>query len=151
MNLSRGFTLIEIMITVAIIGILAAIAIPQYAKYVKRARTSEALQHVNMIYMALADWYANPDLGDGAFLSSVQDDDNVGGNRTFANHFPAEAAWITSGDKNYEYAFAATVGSSGGFEPVVTASARNDQAVFGTVIKNRAGGRSTVISVSATY
>lgn len=39
---SRGFTLIEIMITVAIVGIVAAIALPSYRSYVDRARRADA-------------------------------------------------------------------------------------------------------------
>jgi len=42
-KVQKGFTLIELMIVIAIIGILAAVAVPQYSQYTKRARFAEVI------------------------------------------------------------------------------------------------------------
>ena len=145
----KGFTLIELMIVVAIIGILAAIAIPQYIKYVKRSRTTEAMQHTKKLYDALADWYANPDLGDGTFFTATTNAGKAGA-VPFSSHFPQETIWIDSGDKYYSYAVTTqTVG--GGTVPKVTATADNAEAVFGEVVISLGGGESTVSIVSSNY
>ena len=56
-KIQSGFTLIELMIVVAIIGILAAIAIPQYQNYVARAQMSEALSLASGGKVALAEYF----------------------------------------------------------------------------------------------
>jgi type IV pilus assembly protein PilA len=55
----KGFTLIELLVVVAIIGILAAIAIPQFAKYRERAFNSAAESDVRNFKTSMEAYYAD--------------------------------------------------------------------------------------------
>lgn len=72
MNAQKGFTLIELMIVVAIIGILAAIAIPQYQNYIARSQVARVMGEAGSIKTAVDNCLLNGKTALGANADQCQ-------------------------------------------------------------------------------
>lgn len=129
----KGFTMIELMVVVVIVGILAAIAIPIYGKYVKQARTTEATGRIGEIITASKAW---------AQEKTVWPTDS---------EFQAgEGILDPTATENFTYAITAGGGGdpSGPFQ--VTATGRNKMAGVSVVIDLNTINDNGQITVSET-
>jgi len=90
----KGFTLIELMIVVAIIGILAAIAIPNFLRFQARAKQSEAKQNLGAIFTAYTSYFSDNNTFPGATTMVV-------GSGSF--NCLAVADWEPKGTIRYNY------------------------------------------------
>lgn len=99
-NHCGGFTLIELMIVVAIIGILAAIAIPAYQDYTIRAQVSEGLVLADKAKTAVWEYYSNkghlPSSNASAYIPSPT---SISGNYVSQVKIANSAIIVTYGNK----------------------------------------------------
>jgi len=98
-NVQKGFTLIELMIVVAIIGILAAVALPAYQDYTVRTRISEGLNLVEPAKVALASEGVSSlvDMGNVTRVWNAQAA-GTGANSKFVNSILFNSAPANAGD-----------------------------------------------------
>jgi prepilin-type N-terminal cleavage/methylation domain-containing protein len=75
---SKGFTLIELMIVIAIIGILAAIAIPNFIQYRNKAFCARAETDANTVEAAISSYFSEPNNTSISSIDSLRNSDELG-------------------------------------------------------------------------
>ncbi|TWI67550.1 type IV pilus assembly protein PilE [Pseudoduganella lurida] len=120
-RLQQGFTLIEVLVTIAIVGLLTSVAVPSYNNYVTRARTAEAFSALGAAQAAAEQYWPN--------------------GRTYAN-FNTSLAFPAATD-NFTYTLSNATASTF----TVTANGRAKMTGF-TYTINQSGTRATTATPS---
>ncbi len=122
-RLMAGFTLVELMIVVVILGILAAVAIPAFTRYVKRSKTSEATGNIAKIYQGQTTYYqASLERGAASFVNAAAFPSSSPASSKYAANnagWTGDANWSAIGfsldsGHYYQYSSPGTTGSAGG-------------------------------------
>jgi type IV pilus assembly protein PilA len=117
----KGFTLIELMIVVAIVGVLAAIALPVYQDYIARSQVSEAIAGAGAVKTSISEYYASQ----GTFPPQDRFADTLGGRYTEVIGHDA-AGEVGFRMRNASPVNARVQGKEGLLRPTVSANAITD-------------------------
>ena len=98
-SVQKGFTLIELMIVIAIIGILAAIAIPAYQNYTVRAQVSEGSSLIGGLETAFDECYANK----GTAKTPCDTNTNLGVTKVISGTYVSKVSFSNPGQITVTY------------------------------------------------
>jgi type IV pilus assembly protein PilE len=125
---SRGFTLIEVMITVAIVGILAAVAFPQYSSYVRRGQQPEAFNALSDYRTKMEQYYQdNRNYGS----SACADASTAGAWNSFAsNKYFSFSCSLSNSGQGYSITATGISGSVSGDKYAINQNGDRSTSVF---------------------
>jgi prepilin-type N-terminal cleavage/methylation domain-containing protein len=158
-RLMAGFTLVELMIVVVILGILAAVAIPAFTRYVKRSKTSEAAGNVQKIYQGQLTYYqASTERGTESFVNATTPTPTVrppsaAKYTADVGIWAADLNWSAIGfslDSGHYYQYSSPSPTSAGFNVLATGDLDGDATFssfskIGTIVGGELQGAPIVI------
>lgn len=135
MRSESGFTLIELMITVAVIAVLTAIALPSYTDYVTRSKLAEAYAHLADLRVKMEQFY----------LDNRRYSTNVGGGTC---GIPGGNTPTTQGTKYFTFTCASSNATAAGDqEYVLTAAGRTEESLSGIAYSiNHSNTKATAVT-----